>query len=181
LSIVGINVGVFYAISTLLSQMILVYHPDAQEESGTTGLLIVVSGMFGSVVCGYILDKWHHFKLAKLRGIIYFFIQGHHIGRLFVLLCWNGTVHGIVGLILNLAHFHSCHHSWVRIIWPKHLFHFQFLHDRLFALGLRICRRIDFPNCRRYNFRPSEWIGPNIRHWNDIWDGKGGQPVYIKL
>jgi FLVCR family feline leukemia virus subgroup C receptor-related protein len=67
----GINVGVFYAISTLLSQMILLYYPDAQEETGTIGLLIVVSGMLGSVVCGFILDKFHHYKMTTLT--VYFF------------------------------------------------------------------------------------------------------------
>nr|CAD2147390.1 unnamed protein product [Meloidogyne enterolobii] len=67
----GINVGVFYAISTLLSQMILFYHEGAQKATGTIGLLIVVSGMFGSVVCGYVLDKWHHFKMTTL--IVYLF------------------------------------------------------------------------------------------------------------
>uniref|UniRef100_A0A915M0T1 Major facilitator superfamily (MFS) profile domain-containing protein n=1 Tax=Meloidogyne javanica TaxID=6303 RepID=A0A915M0T1_MELJA len=66
-----INVGVFYAISTLLSQMILFYHEGEQKATGTIGLLIVVSGMFGSVVCGYILDKWHHFKMTTL--IVYLF------------------------------------------------------------------------------------------------------------
>lgn len=55
--------GVFYAISTLLSQMVIHYYgDDAQEDTGTIGLLLVVSGMFGSVVCGYILDKFHHYK-----------------------------------------------------------------------------------------------------------------------
>jgi FLVCR family feline leukemia virus subgroup C receptor-related protein len=67
----GINVGVFYAISTLLSQMVLLYYPGAQEETGTIGLLIVVSGMLGSVVCGFILDKFHHYKLTTL--VVYFF------------------------------------------------------------------------------------------------------------
>ena len=42
--------------------MVLFYHEGEQKATGTIGLLIVVSGMFGSVVCGYILDKWHHFK-----------------------------------------------------------------------------------------------------------------------
>lgn len=42
--VLAINVGVFYAVSTLLSQMVLAYHPDAQEETGTIGLLIVVAG-----------------------------------------------------------------------------------------------------------------------------------------
>uniref|UniRef100_A0A7E4VV38 Choline/ethanolamine transporter FLVCR1 n=1 Tax=Panagrellus redivivus TaxID=6233 RepID=A0A7E4VV38_PANRE len=67
----GINVGVFYAISTLLSQMVLHYYPTAQELTGTIGLLIVVSGMLGSVVCGYVLDKFHHFKMTTLA--VYFF------------------------------------------------------------------------------------------------------------
>ncbi|VDK72555.1 unnamed protein product [Onchocerca ochengi] len=32
----GINVGVFYAVSTVLSQMILMFHPDEQESAGTS-------------------------------------------------------------------------------------------------------------------------------------------------
>jgi len=50
--------------------MILFYHEGEQKATGTIGLLIVVSGMFGSVVCGYVLDKWHHFKYK--RGIFIF-------------------------------------------------------------------------------------------------------------
>jgi FLVCR family feline leukemia virus subgroup C receptor-related protein len=46
--------------------MVLHYHPTAQEESGTIGFLIVVAGMLGSVVCGFILDKFHHFKLVLI-------------------------------------------------------------------------------------------------------------------
>lgn len=30
----GINVGVFYAVSTLLSQMVLHYYPDEQASTG---------------------------------------------------------------------------------------------------------------------------------------------------
>uniref|UniRef100_A0A914RJK9 Major facilitator superfamily (MFS) profile domain-containing protein n=1 Tax=Parascaris equorum TaxID=6256 RepID=A0A914RJK9_PAREQ len=58
----GINVGVFYAVSTLLSQMVLHYYPDEQATTGTIGLLIVLAGMVGSVVCGIVLDKFHHYK-----------------------------------------------------------------------------------------------------------------------
>lgn len=29
------NVGVFYAVSTVLSQMILIFHPNEQESAGT--------------------------------------------------------------------------------------------------------------------------------------------------
>ncbi|CAD5217584.1 unnamed protein product [Bursaphelenchus xylophilus] len=62
----GINVGVFYVISTLLSQMISRYHKGASTETGTIGLLMVVGGMAGSVICGYLLDKFHKFKLTTV-------------------------------------------------------------------------------------------------------------------
>lgn len=66
--------GVFYAISTLLSQMILAFYKDAQELIGTIGLLIVVSGMVGSIICGYILDKFHHYKLVIFKKTSLFLI-----------------------------------------------------------------------------------------------------------
>ncbi|XP_054721590.1 feline leukemia virus subgroup C receptor-related protein 2-like [Uloborus diversus] len=62
----GINVGVFYAISTLLNQMVLHYYPGAEESAGWMGLTIVISGMAGSVVCGILLDKTHRFKETTL-------------------------------------------------------------------------------------------------------------------
>ncbi|CAD5213028.1 unnamed protein product [Bursaphelenchus okinawaensis] len=65
----GINVGVFYAISTLLSQMISVYHHNVGTETGTIGLLMVVGGMVGSVCCGYMLDRFHKYKL--ITGLVY--------------------------------------------------------------------------------------------------------------
>ncbi|KAK9888911.1 hypothetical protein WA026_001132 [Henosepilachna vigintioctopunctata] len=58
----GINVGIFYAISTLLNQIILQYYKDGQEDAGRIGVLIVLAGMMGSVCCGVILDKYHKFK-----------------------------------------------------------------------------------------------------------------------
>ncbi|XP_035227004.1 feline leukemia virus subgroup C receptor-related protein 2-like isoform X2 [Stegodyphus dumicola] len=58
----GINVGVFYAISTLLNQMVLFYYPGEEERVGWMGLTIVISGMLGSVACGILLDKTHRFK-----------------------------------------------------------------------------------------------------------------------
>lgn len=62
----GINVGIFYAISTLLNQIILLYYKGAQEDAGKIGLLIVLSGMVGSVCCGIALDKFHKFKETTL-------------------------------------------------------------------------------------------------------------------
>ncbi|KAJ8913505.1 hypothetical protein NQ315_017055 [Exocentrus adspersus] len=62
----GINVGIFYAISTLLNQIILQYYPDASADAGRIGLVIVVAGMVGSVVCGIVLDKYHKFRETTL-------------------------------------------------------------------------------------------------------------------
>ncbi|XP_074031190.1 choline/ethanolamine transporter flvcr2a [Leptinotarsa decemlineata] len=66
LSAYGINTGVFYAISTLLNQIILHYYPDGNEDAGRIGLAIVVAGMMGSVCCGVILDRYHKFKETTL-------------------------------------------------------------------------------------------------------------------
>ncbi|XP_045524354.1 uncharacterized MFS-type transporter C09D4.1-like isoform X1 [Pieris brassicae] len=58
----GMNVGVFYAISTLLNELVLRYYVGANEDAGRIGVVIVVAGMVGSVVCGVIIDKTHRFK-----------------------------------------------------------------------------------------------------------------------
>lgn len=55
-------VGVFYAISTLLNQIVLTHYNDGEEDAGRIGLCIVVAGMIGSVCCGIVLDKTHKFK-----------------------------------------------------------------------------------------------------------------------
>ncbi|XP_026481098.1 feline leukemia virus subgroup C receptor-related protein 2-like [Ctenocephalides felis] len=62
----GINVGVFYALSTLLNQIVLQYYPGHEEDAGKIGLTIVLAGMLGSVVCGVVLDKTHRFKETTL-------------------------------------------------------------------------------------------------------------------
>lgn len=62
----AINVGIFYAISTLLNQIILEYFPGHEEDAGRVGLTIVCAGMLGSVVCGIVLDKTHKYKETTL-------------------------------------------------------------------------------------------------------------------
>ncbi|KAG9511124.1 putative MFS-type transporter C09D4.1 [Fragariocoptes setiger] len=58
----GLNVGTFYAISTVLNQMLQHYGSDKMYLVGMLGLTIVVTGMIGSIVCGHILDRTHAFK-----------------------------------------------------------------------------------------------------------------------
>lgn len=62
----GINVGVFYAISTLLNPVVLKYYPGHEVDTGRIGLCIVMAGMLGSVVSGIVLDKTHRFKETTL-------------------------------------------------------------------------------------------------------------------
>lgn len=61
----GLLVGVFYAISTALNQMLELKRADAALLAGRLGLVMVVAGMFGSVLAGYTLDKTHRYKLIN--------------------------------------------------------------------------------------------------------------------
>ncbi|XP_066587374.1 uncharacterized MFS-type transporter C09D4.1-like isoform X2 [Prorops nasuta] len=70
----GINVGIFYAISTLLNQIILEHFPGHGLDAGRIGLGIVCAGMLGSVVCGIVLDKTHKFKETTLGVYLFSFI-----------------------------------------------------------------------------------------------------------
>ncbi|PSN45866.1 Feline leukemia virus subgroup C receptor-related protein 2 [Blattella germanica] len=58
----GLNVGVYYVISTLLNQMLLHHFPDSEKDAGRIGLCMVLAGVVGSVIAGVILDKTHKFK-----------------------------------------------------------------------------------------------------------------------
>uniref|UniRef100_A0A8D9A8M8 Choline/ethanolamine transporter FLVCR1 n=1 Tax=Cacopsylla melanoneura TaxID=428564 RepID=A0A8D9A8M8_9HEMI len=71
----GINVGVFYAISTLLNQVVLSYFPGRSEDAGRIGLVIVLAGTLGSVLSGIVLDKTKKFKETTL-GIYAFSLVG---------------------------------------------------------------------------------------------------------
>ncbi|XP_069675406.1 choline/ethanolamine transporter flvcr2a-like [Periplaneta americana] len=66
----GINIGVFYVVSTLLNQIVLLHFADAEEDAGRIGLTIVVAGVVGSVTGGVVLDKTHKFKECTL--VVYF-------------------------------------------------------------------------------------------------------------
>ncbi|KZC06596.1 Feline leukemia virus subgroup C receptor-related protein 2, partial [Dufourea novaeangliae] len=70
----GINVGIFYAISTLLNHIVLQYFPHHEKDAGRIGLTIVCAGMLGSVVCGIVLDKTHKFKETTLGVYLFSFL-----------------------------------------------------------------------------------------------------------
>ncbi|CAL4163014.1 unnamed protein product, partial [Meganyctiphanes norvegica] len=66
----GMNAAAFYAISTLLGQIFLLHFPGDNENAGRIGLVLVLSGMCGSVICGIILDKTGKFKIVALTVYI---------------------------------------------------------------------------------------------------------------
>ncbi|MED6264660.1 Feline leukemia virus subgroup C receptor- protein 2, partial [Characodon lateralis] len=62
----GLNVGCFYAISTLLNRMIIEHYPGEEVNAGRIGLTIVFAGMAGSLICGLWLDKTKTYKQTTL-------------------------------------------------------------------------------------------------------------------
>ncbi|XP_076638376.1 choline/ethanolamine transporter flvcr2a isoform X1 [Colletes latitarsis] len=70
----GINVGIFYAISTLLNTIVLQHFPHHEKDAGRIGLTIICAGMLGSVVCGIVLDKTHKFKETTLGVYLFSFL-----------------------------------------------------------------------------------------------------------
>ena len=82
----GLNVGVFYGISTVLNDLITTRFggtkdtdAKAAEDAGLMGHIMVIAGIFGSVVGGAVLDATKKFKettmityILSLMGMIMF-------------------------------------------------------------------------------------------------------------
>uniref|UniRef100_H3DG02 FLVCR choline and putative heme transporter 2 n=1 Tax=Tetraodon nigroviridis TaxID=99883 RepID=H3DG02_TETNG len=66
----GLNVGCFYAVSTLLNRMIIHHYPGEEVNAGRIGLTIVIAGMVGSLISGIWLDKTKTYKQTTL--VVYF-------------------------------------------------------------------------------------------------------------
>uniref|UniRef100_A0AAY5ECZ5 Major facilitator superfamily (MFS) profile domain-containing protein n=1 Tax=Electrophorus electricus TaxID=8005 RepID=A0AAY5ECZ5_ELEEL len=62
----GLNVGSFYAVSTLLNRMIIMCYPGQEVAAGRIGLTIVIAGMVGSLICGVWLDRSKTYKQTTL-------------------------------------------------------------------------------------------------------------------
>lgn len=62
----GINVGVFYSLSTLLNTTISEFYKNENQKIGYFGLILIVSGLFGSILGGVVLDKFKKFKLVTI-------------------------------------------------------------------------------------------------------------------
>ncbi|KAK7595318.1 hypothetical protein V9T40_013143 [Parthenolecanium corni] len=58
----GLNIGAFYAYSTLLNQLIVEKFPDGVQDAGRVGLTLIVGGIVGSLAWGVVLDKTQIYK-----------------------------------------------------------------------------------------------------------------------
>ncbi|XP_030637596.1 choline/ethanolamine transporter flvcr2b [Chanos chanos] len=70
----GLNVGCFYAVSTLLNRMIIEHYPGEEVNAGRIGLTIVIAGMVGSLICGIWLDKSKTYKQTTLAVYLMSFL-----------------------------------------------------------------------------------------------------------
>ncbi|KAG8190182.1 hypothetical protein JTE90_011907 [Oedothorax gibbosus] len=75
----GLMAGTYLAIITFLNNMILQYFPNKEVEAGWMGLFFIVTGLVGSIIAGYILDRTHRFKdtsvvicIASVLSIVLF-------------------------------------------------------------------------------------------------------------
>lgn len=93
----GINVGVFYAISTLLNPIISEYYKDANSTIGFFGLIIVLAGSIGSIIAGLILDK-----SKKFKGVTILFYLGSFLSMILFTVTLNihiGVIFGTSALL----------------------------------------------------------------------------------
>ncbi|XP_067011863.2 heme transporter FLVCR2 isoform X2 [Anabrus simplex] len=95
----GINVGVFYAVSTLLNQMVLQHFEDAEEDAGRIGLTMVLAGIVGSVCGGVVLDRTHRFKETTL--VVYLMALVGMVGFTFTLNLGDISLLYITGAFLG--------------------------------------------------------------------------------
>lgn len=61
----GVAVGIFYALSTVLGQILIVFNYTT-ENSGLLGFIMTVTGIFGAFLIGIISDRMKVFKLLLL-------------------------------------------------------------------------------------------------------------------
>ncbi|XP_019877685.2 uncharacterized MFS-type transporter C09D4.1 [Aethina tumida] len=99
----SMSIGSFTALGSLLNPFILEYFENAHEDAGRMGLVMVLAGIVGTPIAGYVLDKTHRFKescfisavlqAASVAGLIYALEQRM---KIVVYLCFT-----ILGVFLN--------------------------------------------------------------------------------
>ncbi|XP_054710636.1 feline leukemia virus subgroup C receptor-related protein 1-like isoform X2 [Uloborus diversus] len=75
----GLITGTYFAMSTIMNEMVLIHFPGEEVDAGWMGALMVFAGMIGSVLLGAILDKTHKFKEISLIcfGLSFLLLVGY--------------------------------------------------------------------------------------------------------
>ncbi|KAG7188877.1 hypothetical protein KM043_008483 [Ampulex compressa] len=115
----GLNVGVLNAMATLLNQLFLAHFENGEEDAGRIGLAMIITGMFGSVSFGIILDKTHRYKETTV--VVY-------------LLTFCGQMLFAVVTFLEV--------KWM--VYLSAIFHGYFMSGYV-ALGYEICAEYTYP------------------------------------
>ncbi|XP_048218265.1 feline leukemia virus subgroup C receptor-related protein 2 [Perognathus longimembris pacificus] len=94
----GLNAGAFYALSTLLNQMVISHYPGQEVNAGRIGLTIIIAGMLGAMISGLWLDKTKTYKettlvvyVMTLVGMVVFTFT-LNLGQLWVVFVTAGTM-----------------------------------------------------------------------------------------
>ncbi|XP_049844886.1 uncharacterized MFS-type transporter C09D4.1-like isoform X2 [Schistocerca gregaria] len=66
LSAFSLSYAVLNAFATLLNPVILTYYENGEEFAGTVGLVLIIGGTVGAVICGFILDRTRRFRETVL-------------------------------------------------------------------------------------------------------------------
>lgn len=84
----GLNTGAFYSISTVLNPVYMFYYKEttsqASRYAGIIGMLLVLGGIIGSLIGGYILDKSKAYKKVTL---------GVYLLSFFSMVLFTSTIH----------------------------------------------------------------------------------------
>ncbi|GIY04607.1 feline leukemia virus subgroup C receptor-related protein 2 [Caerostris darwini] len=70
----GLITGAYFAMSTLMNEMVLEHFPGEEVDAGWMGALMVFAGMVGSVILGAILDRTHRYKEVSLVVFVLSFL-----------------------------------------------------------------------------------------------------------
>ncbi|KAG5862930.1 hypothetical protein JTB14_035718 [Gonioctena quinquepunctata] len=58
----SLNIGIFSSTGALLNPFVLSYFEGAQEDAGRMGFIMILIGVLGSILTGFVLDKTHRYK-----------------------------------------------------------------------------------------------------------------------